>query len=283
MLKFLMLVFLSTLILSTEVFALSGSYTGTCTGSDRKLRVLSIKVKYQTSSQTYRLSGRIYIKHKNGKTGFYSVLGEVKPTYLSDGLLGTISGITAQIPQGSIRGNILRKGQIFLIRVSEGSSLGQGASCLFRAKCVKSCKPRPPLCNDENTKKLCIDPVPTSTPTPTPIPIPTATSIPTLTTQNWAGSWICQGPGDATLVISGSGSGTSMRADFATASYGPAHDEYTFSSVGLTNASGSYTYYNSAPPGIWPGTFSLTLSNQSIYLERQDSSSSWHGSYVCIR
>ena len=117
---------------------------------------------------------------------------------------------------------------------------------------------------------------------PTPTPYPTATPNPVVTTENWAGKWVCEGPGDATLTIAGQGSGSTMSASFASAVNGPASDVYTFKNIALYSADGSYIYRNSLP-GDWPGNFSLTISGEVIHLVRQDLSSSWHGEYYCRR
>jgi hypothetical protein len=117
-----------------------------------------------------------------------------------------------------------------------------------------------------------------------PKPTPTPTATPGLTTNNWAGAWYCPHPGAyGNMQISGSDGSSSVRIDFPTAGWGPAYDIFTFQSVTLYAASGTYVYHDHHDSGVWTGRFTMELTGETIKLERDDDATSWHGSYVCER
>jgi len=121
------------------------------------------------------------------------------------------------------------------------------------------------------------------------------------TTNSWAGRWICKGPPTNTcgsgqlgsapiLTITGNGSGSSLRGDYAVACHGSAYELYTIKNIEDRSASGSIIYFDHNPSigptgarGVWPGTFSITISSSGIALTRRDQATGWQGSYTCMR
>ena len=127
-----------------------------------------------------------------------------------------------------------------------------------------------------------------SYPTPTPGPTPDRG----LSTDNWAGDWICTtNDHQMTLTINGKGRDSSLQGYYPVA-YGnqPATEEYIIRSITDTNVSGDYIYYDSNPnigyqgrAGVWKGEWSITFREDSMGLTRKDHTTSWRGEYHCTR
>ena len=106
-----------------------------------------------------------------------------------------------------------------------------------------------------------------------------------LTTDNWAGVWVCQAQGSAPMYMTITGQGTASKISAlypeqagvkqATAT------ATSITSLTGTHAEGEEEMHREAL--VWRGSWAITVNGSELSLERQDYNTRWHGSYRCGR
>lgn len=112
-----------------------------------------------------------------------------------------------------------------------------------------------------------------------------------LTTTNWAGTWQCTGPPPPVLIltIGGEGKSSNLTGHYPRAHGGrPADATYTIKKISAYNAEGRYIYYDTNPnkgptgqPGVWTGSWSITIQGNEMKIFIADDASGWTGTYIC--
>jgi len=112
-----------------------------------------------------------------------------------------------------------------------------------------------------------------------------------LTTMNWYGTWECTGPPPEILklTIGGEGKSSNLTGYYPRAHGGrPANATYTIAKISEHTAEGRYVYYDSNPnrgptgqPGVWTGSWSITILGNELKIFIADDASGWTGTYIC--